>query len=228
MASTIDTLEVLYEDNHVIIINKKAGDLVQNDKTGDRSLRELVMQYLKEKYNKPGNVFLGVVHRLDRPTTGIVLFAKTSKALTRLNAAFKVKDVKKTYWAIVNGILDHESGTLRHFMVRNRKNNTSKAHKNTVPESKEAILDYKVLKLFDKYSLLEINLKTGRHHQIRAQMKAIGHPVKGDLKYGSARSNKDGSIHLHARRLQLKHPVKELFIDVTAPLPDDVLWDLCN
>ena len=228
MASTLDTLEVLYEDNHVIIINKKAGDLVQNDKTGDQSLRELVMLYLKEKYSKPGNVFLGVVHRLDRPTTGMVLFAKTSKALTRLNDAFKNKDVKKTYWAIVNGKPENEIDTLKHYMVRHRKNNTSKAHINPVPESKEAVLEYRVLKTFDNYSLLEINLKTGRHHQIRAQMKAIGHPVKGDLKYGSARSNKDAGIHLHARRLQLKHPVKDAMIDCIAPLPDDVLWNLCN
>lgn len=228
MASTLETLKVLYEDNHLIVINKKAGDLVQSDKTGDRSLRELVMQYLKIKYQKPGNVFLGVVHRLDRPTTGVVLFAKTSKALTRLNAAFKAKDVTKTYWAIVHGVVSQEREMLRHFMVRHRKNNTSKAHKKPVPESKEAVLHYQLLKTFDHYSLLEINLETGRHHQIRAQFKAMDMSIKGDLKYGSPRSNKDGSIHLHARRLQIKHPVKDMILDITAPVPDDVLWQLCE
>ncbi|PID67778.1 MAG: RNA pseudouridine synthase [Flavobacteriia bacterium] len=228
MASTLNTLEILYEDNHVIVVNKKAGDLVQNDKTGDRSLRELVMQYIKDKYNKPGNVYLGVVHRLDRPTTGVVLFAKTSKALTRLNAIFKAKEAKKTYWAIVNGKTREDSGTLKHYMVRNRKQNKSTAHKKPLPDAKEAVLHYKVLKVFDKYTLLEINLETGRHHQIRAQMKAIGHYIKGDLKYGSPRSNADAGIHLHARRLQVKHPVKDTVLDITAPVPDDVLWQLCE
>jgi 23S rRNA pseudouridine1911/1915/1917 synthase len=226
--STVKTLEILYEDNHVIAINKKAGDLVQGDKTGDISLREIVMEYIKVEYQKPGNVFLGVVHRLDRPTSGVILFAKTSKALTRLNAAFKAKDVTKIYWAIVKNPVVIPRATLQHYLKRNPKNNTSKAHIHEVPDSKKGVLHYEVLKTFEQYSLLEVKIETGRHHQIRAQMKAVGNPIKGDLKYGSKRSNPNGSIHLHARNLKIKHPVKDEMLDIIAPLPDDSLWNLCE
>ncbi len=220
-----NNLEVLYEDNHIIVVNKRPGDIVQGDKTGDKPLSEVVKSFLKEKYNKPGNVYLGVVHRLDRPTSGIVLFSKTSKALPRLNKLFKDKDAKKTYWAIVKNAPPEESGTLIHYLKRNPKQNKSYAHTKEVPESKKAILDYKLLKNLNNYYLLEIDLHTGRHHQIRSQLSAIGCPIKGDLKYGFDRSNKDASIHLHARKLSFIHPVKKTSIKITAPVPDDTLWN---
>ncbi|WP_417444039.1 RluA family pseudouridine synthase [Joostella sp.] len=226
--STKENLQVLYEDNHVIIINKRAGDIVQGDKTGDKPLSEVVKEYIKDKYNKPGNVYLGVVHRLDRPTSGIVLFSKTSKALPRLNKLFKEKDAKKTYWAIVKNKPEKESDKLIHWMKRNPKQNKSYAHKNEVPDSKKAILDYTIIKSLNNYYLLEINLETGRHHQIRSQLSSIGCPIKGDLKYNFDRSNKDGSISLHARKLEFEHPVKKELISVTAPLPKDPLWDACT
>ncbi|NJY62961.1 RNA pseudouridine synthase [Salinimicrobium sp. CDJ15-81-2] len=225
--STPQNLLVLYEDNHLIIVNKRPGDIVQGDKTGDIPLSEVVKEYIKIKYDKPGNVYLGVVHRLDRPTSGIVLFAKTSKALPRLNKLFKEKDAKKTYWAIVKNTPPKQEDTLVHYMKRNPKQNKSYAHIKEVPDSKEAILDYRVLKSLNNYFLLEVDLQTGRHHQIRSQMSAIGCPIKGDLKYGFDRSNKDGSIHLHARKLIFEHPVKKEKMEIIAPLPKDPLWDAC-
>jgi 23S rRNA pseudouridine1911/1915/1917 synthase len=223
--STKNNLQVLHEDNHIIVINKRVGDIVQGDKTGDEPLSDVVKAYLKEKYNKPGDVFLGVVHRLDRPTTGIVVFAKTSKALTRLNETFKNRETQKTYWAVVKNQPPKETDTLVHFLKRNPKNNTSKAHTKEVPDSKKASLSYKIIKKLDNYFILEIDLHTGRHHQIRAQLQAIGCPIKGDLKYGFDRSNPDGGIHLHARKLVLTHPVTKESLSFTAPTPNDVIWN---
>lgn len=219
-----NNLQVLYEDNHIIAVNKRVGDIVQGDKTGDKPLSEVVKEYLKDKYNKPGEVFLGVVHRLDRPTTGLVVFARTSKALTRLNDLFKNRETKKTYWAVVKTkpVKDHD--TLIHYLKRNEKANTSKAHIKDVPESKMASLDYTLIKELTNYTALEINLHTGRHHQIRAQLSAIGSPIKGDLKYGADRSNPDGGIHLHARKLEFIHPVSKEKVSITAPVPDDPVW----
>lgn len=225
--STPKNLQVLYEDNHLIAINKRPGDIVQGDKTGDAPLSEVVKEYLKDKYNKPGNVYLGVAHRLDRPTSGIVVFAKTSKALPRLNKLFADKDAKKTYWAVVKNAPDSPTGTLTHWLKRNTKQNKSYAHKNEVPDSKKAILDYKILKKLDNYFLLEIDLKTGRHHQIRSQLTALGSPIKGDLKYGFDRSNKDGSIHLHARSLSFVHPVKKELLNLVALPPEEPIWNAC-
>lgn len=221
-------LQVLYEDNHIIVINKRPGDIVQGDKTGDMPLSEVVKEYVKDKYNKPGNVYLGVVHRLDRPTSGIVVFARTSKALPRLNQLFKDRDAKKTYWALVKNMPPKEEDTLTHYLKRNPKQNKSYAHIKEVPESKKAILDYKIIQKLDNYFLLEIDLHTGRHHQIRSQLSAIGSPIKGDLKYGFDRSNKDASISLHARRLSFKHPVKDLDLNLIAPLPNDPIWNAVN
>lgn len=224
IVSTKDNLQVLFEDNHIIVVNKRVGDIVQGDKTGDIPLSEIVKDYIKEKYNKPGSVFLGVVHRLDRPTTGIVVFARTSKALTRLNETFKLRETQKTYWALVKNSPPNESDILIHFITRNQKNNTSKAHKNEVSDSKKASLEYHILKKLDNYFALEIDLHTGRHHQIRAQLAAIGCPIKGDLKYGFDRSNPDGGIHLHARKLTLVHPVTKENLSFIAPVPEDKLW----
>ena len=223
--STKNNLQILHEDNHIIVINKRVGDIVQGDKTGDKPLSEVVKEYLKDKYNKPGEVFLGVVHRLDRPTTGIVVFAKTSKALERLNKMFSERETKKTYWAIVKNKPPKNEDNLIHFLKRNEKNNASKAHLKEVPESKKASLDYKIIKELNHYFGLEINLHTGRHHQIRAQLQAIGCPIKGDLKYGFDRSNPDGGIHLHARKLVFIHPVTKQELILVAPTPDDVIWN---
>ena len=222
--STKDNLQIIHEDNHIIVINKRVGDIVQGDKTGDKPLSEVVKEYIKEKYNKPGEVFLGIVHRLDRPTTGIIVFAKTSKALTRLNESFKNRETQKTYWAVVKNFPPKENDTLVHFLNRNPKNNTSKAHTKEVPESKKASLDYSVIKKLDNYYALEINLHTGRHHQIRAQLTAIGCPIKGDLKYGFDRSNPDGGIHLHARKLVIIHPVTKEKVTFVAKVPNEVIW----
>ncbi|HEY9183808.1 MAG TPA: RNA pseudouridine synthase [Salegentibacter sp.] len=225
--TTKDNLQVLYEDNHLIVVNKRPGDIVQGDKTGDKPLSEVVKSYLKEKYNKPGNVYLGVVHRLDRPTSGIIIFAKTSKALPRLNKLFQKKEAKKTYWAIVKNAPPKNTDILIHFLKRNPKQNKSYAHIREVPDSKKAILEYRVLKKLNNYYLLEVDLQTGRHHQIRSQLSAIGCPIKGDLKYGFDRSNKDAGIHLHARKLSFVHPVKKEEILLVAPPPDEVLWNDC-
>ena len=222
--STKSNLQVLHEDNHIIVINKLVGDIVQGDKTGDKPLSEVVKEYLKEKYNKPGEVFLGVVHRLDRPTTGIVVFAKTSKALTRLNELFSNRETQKTYWAVVKNKPPKNEDNLVHFIKRNEKNNTSKAHLKEVPDSKKASLDYKIIKELNNYFALEINLHTGRHHQIRAQLSIIGSPIKGDLKYGFDRSNPDGGIHLHARKLVFIHPVSKEVLTILAPTPEEVIW----
>lgn len=224
IVSTKDNLQVIYEDNHIIVINKRVGDIVQGDKTGDKPLSDVVKEFLKEKYNKPGEVFLGVVHRLDRPTTGIVVFAKTSKALTRLNETFKNRETQKTYWAVVKNAPPKVSDTLVHFLKRNTKNNTSKAHLKEVSDSKKASLSYQIIKKLDNYFVLEIDLHTGRHHQIRSQLQAIGCPIKGDLKYGFDRSNPDGGIHLHAKKLILKHPVSKEILKFIANTPDDIIW----
>ena len=225
--SNKSNLQVLFEDNHIIIVNKRAGDIVQGDKTGDKPLNEVIKSYLKDKYSKPGNVYLGTVHRLDRPTTGLVIFAKTSKALPRLNKLFLSKDIAKTYWAIVKKQPPKTEDTLVNWLKKNPKNNKSYAHNKEVKDSKKAILHYKVLQKLENYYLLEINLETGRHHQIRTQLSSIGCSIKGDLKYGFDRSNKDASIHLHARHIAFIHPVKKVPINVTAPLPKDSVWDAC-
>lgn len=214
----------LYEDNHIIIVYKECGEIVQGDKTGDTPLSESVKHWLKEKYDKAGNVFLGVVHRLDRPVAGIVVFAKTSKALKRLNDMFRKGEVSKTYWAIVQNAPEKQDETLINWLVRNEKQNKSYAHENEVPNSKKAILHYKVLGSSDHYTLLEINLQTGRHHQIRCQLAHMGCTIKGDLKYGARRSNPDGGISLLARRIEFVHPVSHDKIMVEAPLPNEKLW----
>lgn len=217
-------MTVVYEDNHIIIVNKTASEIVQGDKTGDVPLSETVKQYLKEKYHKPGNVFIGVTHRLDRPVSGLVIFAKTSKALSRLNEMFKNSEVKKTYWAIVKQTPAETEGELVNYLVRNEKQNKSYAYDTEKPGSKKAILLYRLIARSDNYSLLEVDLKTGRHHQIRCQLAKMGCPIKGDLKYGFPRSNPDGSICLHARRVRFVHPVSKELIDVVAPVPSDNLW----
>lgn len=217
-------MTVVYEDNHIIIVNKTASEIVQGDKTGDVPLSETVKQYLKEKYHKPGNVFIGVTHRLDRPVSGLVVFAKTSKALSRLNEMFKNSEVKKTYWAIVKQTPAETEGELVNYLVRNEKQNKSYAYDIEKPGSKKAILHYRLIARSDNYCLLEVDLKTGRHHQIRCQLAKMGCPIKGDLKYGFPRSNPDGSICLHARRVRFVHPVSKELIDVVAPVPSDNLW----
>lgn len=217
-------MTVVYEDNHVIIVNKSSSEIVQGDKTGDKPLSETVKEYIKEAYAKPGNVFLGVVHRLDRPVSGLVLFARTSKALPRLNDMFRKGEVRKTYWAIVKDSPPQPFGTLEHWLVRNEKQNKSYAYDREVPNSKKAILDYRVIGRSDNYYLLEVNLKTGRHHQIRCQLAKMGCPIKGDLKYGAKRSNPDGSISLHARSISFVHPVSKQPVEAIAPVPNDNLW----
>ncbi|MBZ0328205.1 MAG: RluA family pseudouridine synthase [Altibacter sp.] len=227
MYSTPDNLQVLFEDNHIIVVNKRPGDIVQGDKTGDVPLSEVVKEYIAKKYQKPGAVYLGVVHRLDRPTSGIVVFARTSKALARLNKLFADRATKKTYWALVKNPPPKDSDRLVHYLKRNPKQNKSYAHLKEVPDSKKAVLSYSVVKALDTYFLLEIDLETGRHHQIRSQLSAIGSPIKGDLKYGFDRSNQDASIHLHSRSLGFIHPVKKEEIIVVAPPPNDPLWKAC-
>lgn len=220
-----NNLQILHEDNHIIVVNKRVGDIVQGDKTGDKPLSEIVKEYIKDKYNKPGEVFLGVVHRLDRPTTGIVVFARTSKALSRLNEMFSKRETQKTYWAVVKNRPSKNEDTLVHYIKRNEKNNTSKAHSNEVPDSKLAKLDYKIIRELNSYFALEIDLHTGRHHQIRAQLAAIGCPIKGDLKYGFDRSDPDGGIHLHARKLVFVHPVTKAELEIVAPVPNNSVWN---
>ncbi|WP_298651101.1 RluA family pseudouridine synthase [uncultured Proteiniphilum sp.] len=217
-------MTVLYEDNHIIIVNKAPGEIVQGDKTGDKPLSEAVKEYLKEKYNKPGHVFCGVTHRLDRPTSGAVVFAKTSKALSRLNDMFREGEVDKTYWAVVKDRPPKEEDQLTHYLVKNEKTNKSSAYDNEKPHTKKAVLHYRLIAASQNYYLLEIDLETGRHHQIRVQLAKIGCPIRGDLKYGAARSNPDGSISLHARTISFIHPVSKEKIMVTAPVPEDTLW----
>lgn len=217
-------MDVLYEDNHIIIINKAAGEIVQGDKTGDKSLCDTMKQYIKEKYAKPGNVFIGLPHRLDRPVSGVVVFAKTSKALERLNKMFRDGNVKKIYWAITKGKPLPAQGEISSWILRNEKMNKSFSHPKEVKGSKHALLFYRHIASSQNYNLIEVELKTGRHHQIRCQLSSIGCPIKGDLKYGAQRSNPDGSISLHARYIEFTHPVSKELIKVTAPLPADRLW----
>lgn len=228
MHSTKENLQVLFEDNHIIIINKRAGDITQGDKTGDKPLSDVVKDYVKDKYNKPGNVFIGTVHRLDRPTSGIVIFARTSKALERLNKMLRDKTINKTYWALVKNKPKKESDTLIDFLKKDTKKNKSFVYKKEIEGSKKATLHYKTIKKLDNYTLLEIDLETGRHHQIRTQLSFIGSPIKGDLKYGFDRSNKDGSISLHARKIEFIHPVSKENISLIAPTPDDIIWNACH
>ncbi len=218
-------MTVVYEDNHIIVVSKTSSEIVQGDKTGDTPLSERVKAYLKEKYAKPGNVFIGVTHRLDRPVSGLVVFAKTSKALARLNEMFRDGDVKKTYWAIVKECPKETEGELVHYLVRNEKQNKSYAYDKEVKNSKKAILHYKLIGHSQNYYLLEVDLKTGRHHQIRCQLAKMGCPIKGDLKYGAQRSNPDGSICLHARTIKFIHPVSKEPIELTAPVPEGNLWN---
>ncbi|MBP5259986.1 MAG: RluA family pseudouridine synthase [Paludibacteraceae bacterium] len=217
-------MTILYEDNHLIAVNKTNSEIVQGDKTNDKPLVEMVKEYLKEKYHKPGNVFCGVTHRLDRPVSGVVVFAKTGKALERFNEMLRNHEIKKTYWAIVKQAPREEAAVLTHYLVRNEKQNKSYAYPTEKKDAKKAVLAYRVIAHSDHYHLLEVDLQTGRHHQIRCQLAAIGCPIKGDLKYGSERSNRNGGISLHARRIDFIHPVSKLPVSITAPTPDDPLW----
>ncbi|MBN8695688.1 MAG: RluA family pseudouridine synthase [Bacteroidetes bacterium] len=219
------TLEVLYEDNHIIAINKRPSDIVQGDKTGDTPLNEFVKQYIKEKYNKPGDVFIGTVHRIDRPVSGIVLFAKTSKALARLNQMFQTKEIQKTYWAVVKNKPKNIKGKLVHFLKKNEAKNMSKAFEKEQTGALRSELDYEMILSLDNYHLLEITPHTGRHHQIRVQLSTMGCPIKGDIKYGFDRTNKDASIHLHARKIEFIHPVKKEPVTIIAPPPNEVIWN---
>ena len=228
MHSTKNNLQILFEDNQIIIVNKRAGDITKGDKTGDKPLSDVVKEYIKVKYNKPGNIYLGVVHRLDRPTSGVIIFAKTSKSLERLNKMLRKKEIQKTYWAVVKIPPKEIRKTLIDFLKKNPKNNKSSVYKKEIDGSKRAVLHYQVIKKLDNYTLLEIGLETGRHHQIRAQLSAIGSPIKGDLKYGFERSNKDGSIHLHARKIEFIHPVRKEMICITAPTHNEVIWNACK
>ena len=221
--------DILYEDNHLIIINKKCGELVQGDKTGDITLLEKIKHFIKIRDNKPGNVFLGLTHRLDRPTSGIVIYAKTSKALSRMNEKFKKRDIEKTYWAITTPLPKQVAtqGTLTHFLRKNTKKNLVTVFTQPSKDAKKAILHYQLIKELENYWLFEIELETGRSHQIRSQMSKIGAVIKGDLKYGAARSNPDGGIHLHARKVKFEHPVSKKMIEVVAPTPSDAVWAAC-
>lgn len=222
-----EKLEVLYEDNHIIAINKKSGHIVQGDKTGDKPLSELVKEFLKEKYNKPGAVFTGVVHRIDRPVSGVILFAKTSKALSRLNKMFQDKKIQKTYWALVKNSPKNHEDHLVHYLKKNQAKNKSTAYPKMIEGALKSELKYSVIKKLNSYTLLEVLPYTGRHHQIRVQLSTIGSPIKGDLKYGAKRSNPDGSVSLHARHIEFIHPVKKETIHITAPPPNDPIWNAC-
>jgi len=224
----MEELEILYEDNHIIAVNKKPSQIVQSDKTGDKPLFDLVKDYIKVKYNKPGEVFLGVIHRIDRPVSGVVIFARTTKALTRLNEMMKNKEIKKTYLAIVKNPPPAQEGLLENHITRNTKQNKSYCIDKPTKDSQEAQLKYRVISKSDNYYLLEIDLITGRHHQIRAQLSAIGSPIKGDLKYGFDRSNKDASICLHSHTINLNHPVTQQNITITAPMPNNNTWNMFN
>ena len=221
--------QIVYEDNHLLVINKKAGQLVQGDKTGDLSLLELIKDFIKKRDDKPGNVFLGLVHRIDRPTSGFVIYAKTSKSLSRLTQMVKNREVKKTYWAIVAKEMIPKTQRLVHYLQKNEKTNKATVFVKQTEGAKESILTYKIIKTLENYQLLEIDLETGRHHQIRAQLSKTGVPIKGDLKYGAPRSNPDGGISLHARKLQFIHPVTKENIEITAPVPqNDAVWKACE
>lgn len=221
--------QIVYEDNHLLVVNKKVGQLVQGDKTGDESLLESLKKFIKERDQKPGNVFLGLVHRIDRPTSGLVIYAKTSKALSRLTQMVKNREITKTYWAVVAKEMIPEQQRLVHYLRKNEKNNKASVFTKSTPNTKEAILSYNIIKALDNYLLLEIDLETGRHHQIRAQLSKIGVPIKGDLKYGAPRSNPDGGINLHARKLQFVHPVTKENLEITAPVPqNDAIWRACE
>lgn len=222
---SLDNLEVLFEDNHLLAVNKKPGDIVQGDKTGDEPLSEVVKRYIKSKYNKPGEVFLGTIHRIDRPVSGVVLFARTSKALERMNEQFREREVQKVYWAVVKNTPPNEKATLVNYLIKDEAKNKSRAYDEPRNGALKCELEYTLIKKADRYSLLEINPLTGRHHQIRVQLSKIGCPIKGDLKYGFDRSNPDGSIHLHARKLIFNHPVTKEPITIVAPPPDEVLWN---
>ena len=224
MKTNVDNIQIVYEDNHIIVINKRPGDIVQGDKTGDIPLSEIVKQYIKIKYNKPGNVFLGVVHRIDRPTSGLVIFAKTSKALTRLNRMLQAHQIKKTYWAIVKKRPPKTTDTLTHYLKKNARNNKTTVYELPIKDAKKAVLHYRLMASSDQYHLLEIDLETGRPHQIRAQLAKIGSPVKGDLKYGYQRSNPNGGISLHARQIDLKHPIKKEPLQIVAIPPENDIW----
>lgn len=229
MNQNFDDSQIVYEDNHMMVINKKAGQLVQGDKTGDLSLLELIKDFIKKRDEKPGNVFLGLVHRIDRPTSGLVIYAKTSKALSRLTVMVKDREVKKTYWAIVGKEMIPKSQRLVHYLQKNEKNNKAIVYTKATVGAKESILTYNLIKTLDNYQLLEIDLETGRHHQIRAQLSKIGVPIKGDLKYGAPRSNSDGGISLHARKLQFVHPVTKENMEIVAPVPqNDAIWKACE
>lgn len=221
--------QILFEDNHLLIINKKAGQLVQGDKTGDLSLLDLIKNFIKKRDQKPGNVFLGLVHRIDRPTSGLVIYAKTSKALTRLTIMVKNREIEKTYWAIVPKEMIPTSQKLVHYLQKNEKTNKATVFIKPTDNAKESVLNYEIIKILDNYQLLEIDLETGRHHQIRAQLSKIGVPIKGDLKYGAARSNPDGGISLHARKLKFEHPVTKEKVEIVAPVPEnDAIWKACE
>ena len=221
--------QIVFEDNHLLVINKKAGQLVQGDKTGDLSLLDLLKDFIKVRDHKPGNVFLGLVHRIDRPTSGLVIYAKTSKALSRLTQMVKNREIKKTYWAVVPKTEIPQTQRLVHYLQKNEKNNKSTVFPKVTEGAKEAILNYEIIKVLDNFQLLEVDLETGRHHQIRAQLSKIGVPIKGDLKFGAARSNPDGGIHLHARKLQFVHPVSLERLILTAPVPqNDAIWKACE
>lgn len=221
--------QIVFEDNHLLVINKKAGQLVQGDKTGDASLLDLIKNYIKKRDQKPGNVFLGLVHRIDRPTSGLVIYAKTSKALSRLTQMVKNREIKKTYWAVVSKEMIAPSGRLIHYLQKNEKTNKSTVFIKPTDNAKESVLNYQLIKILDNFQLLEVDLETGRHHQIRAQLSKIGVPIKGDLKYGASRSNPDGGIHLHARKLAFQHPVTKENLEISAPVPqEDPVWKACE
>ena len=219
------SIEVLYEDNHIIAVNKRSSDIVQGDKTGDTPLSERVKEYLKKKYDKPGNVYLGVIHRLDRPVSGVVIFAKTSKALSRMNDMFRLHDVEKVYWAVVKNKPEPPTGTLVNFLKKNEQENKSYIQETNVKGAQKAELNYRVVGKSERFFLLEVIPKTGRHHQIRAQLAAIGCPIKGDVKYGYERTNEHGGIHLHALKIEFIHPVHKTKTEIAASLPDDVIWN---
>lgn len=224
-----DETQIVYEDNHMMVVNKKAGQLVQGDKTGDESLLALIKSFIKIRDAKPGNVFLGLVHRIDRPTSGLIIYAKTSKALTRLTQMVKNREIKKTYWAVVQKTMIPQSQRLVHYLQKNEKTNKATVFIKPTDSAKESILNYQIIKVLDNFQLLEIDLETGRHHQIRAQLSKIGAAIKGDLKYGAARSNPDGGIHLHARKLEFTHPVTKENLEITAPVPqNDAVWKACE